>query len=111
VQFSAVGTLTWLIVVSLVAGKTLGILSLGLLAGALGFPLPENMTTRDLFLVSMTAGIGLTVALFVAGAAFTDPELQGAAKMGALGSLLIAPVVFLGRMLLAQKNSNAEARR
>ena len=61
----------------------------------LRFPLPTGMTGRDLLLVSMTAGIGLTVALFVAGAAFTDPQVQGAAKMGALASALIAPLVFL----------------
>jgi NhaA family Na+:H+ antiporter len=34
----------------------------------------------------LIGGLGLTVALFVAGEAFTDPLIQGAAKMGALFS-------------------------
>lgn len=101
VQFAGVGTVTWLVLVSLVVGKAAGIAGFGLAAHALGFPLPGRMTRRDLLLVGMTAGIGLTVALFVAGAAFTDPALKGAAKMGALGSFLIAPLVFVTKRLIA----------
>jgi NhaA family Na+:H+ antiporter len=95
VKFSGVAPVTWLILASLLLGKTLGVFALGLVANAIGFPLPAGMTRRDLLLVGMIAGIGLTVALFVAGAAFIDPALQGAAKMGALASILMAPLVFL----------------
>lgn len=95
VQFAAVGPATWLVFLSLLIGKTAGIFCFGQAARYLRFPLPTGMTSRDLLLVSMTAGIGLTVALFVAGAAFTDPQVQGAAKMGALASALIAPLVIL----------------
>lgn len=98
VQFTAVGSITWIILGALWLGKTFGILALGLIAKAFGFPLPSGMSVRDLLLVGMIAGIGLTVALFVAGAAFSDVELKGAAKMGALASVLIAPVaILLGR--------------
>ncbi|HUO08977.1 MAG TPA: Na+/H+ antiporter NhaA [Phycisphaerae bacterium] len=100
VQFSAVGTITWLILAALLFGKTVGIYGFGLLASLFGFQLTGGMTRRDLFLVSMIAGIGLTVALFVASAAFSDPLLEGAAKMGALGSILIAPLAFLANRLL-----------
>lgn len=100
VQFTAVGTITWLIICSLWCGKTAGILVCGLLAKWSGFSLPAGMNTRDLLLVGMIAGIGLTVALFVAGAAFDDPALNGAARMGALASVLIAPVaILMGRLL------------
>jgi NhaA family Na+:H+ antiporter len=44
------------------------------------------MGYRDLVMASFVAALGLTVALFVAGAAFTDPLLLGQAKMGALFS-------------------------
>lgn len=101
VQFSSVGTLTWLIFGALFIGKTIGITGLGLLAQRLGFPLPPGMTRFDLLIVSMIAGMGLTVALFVCGAAFTDPRLLGMAKMGALASALIAPLAFLIRKLAA----------
>ncbi len=95
VQFSAIGAATWLVFLSLLIGKTVGICCFAQAAKYLRFPLPAGMSGRDLLLVSMTAGIGLTVALFVAGAAFIDPEIRGAAKMGALASALIAPMVLL----------------
>lgn len=107
VQFAAVGPLTWMVFASLLAGKTIGITGLGLLAQRLGFPLPPGMGRMDLLLVSMIAGIGLTVALFVAGAAFPDPGLQGMAKMGALASALIAPLVFVIRALTRSRKSQA----
>ena len=82
VQFTSVGTVTWLVFFSLLVGKTMGIYGFGLAAMAFGFQLPAGMNRRDLFLASMIGGMGLTVALFVAGAAFADPQIKGAAKMG-----------------------------
>lgn len=100
VRFAAMGPATWLVFGSLLIGKTVGIFGFGLAASALGFPLPAGMNRRDLLLASMIAGIGLTVALFVAGAALSDPQIRGAAKMGALGSALIAPLVFIVKWVL-----------
>ena len=71
---------------SLVMGKTGGIFFMGWLGKRLGYPLPSRVGWKELVLVGLIAGIGLTVALFVAGEAFTDPAHQGAAKMGALMS-------------------------
>ena len=105
VQFSAVDTITWLILAALLIGKTVGIFGFGLLANLFGFQLTDGMTKRDLFLVSMIAGIGLTVALFVASAAFNNHHMEGAAKMGALGTILIAPLAFLASRLLKPKHS------
>jgi NhaA family Na+:H+ antiporter len=99
-EFSAIGPVTWIVLVSLVCGKTFGVLGLGLLGRMMGFALPDGIGVRELLLVGMTAGIGLTVALFVAGAAFTDPAIEGAAKMGALLSAAAAlPAILLGRIL------------
>ena len=72
----------------------------GLFAKAIGFALPERVGIRELILTSVIAGVGLTVALFVAGVAFTDPDIQGAAKMGALFSAGLAIVVFVLAKLL-----------
>lgn len=67
------------------------------------------MNSRSLFAAGLTAALGLTVALFVAGVAFTDGVLQGAAKMGALGSAVIAPLAILGaRILRAQEVEASE---
>jgi NhaA family Na+:H+ antiporter len=72
-----------------VIGKTLGITALGLIGRMIGFPLPARMGVlgvRELVMAGYVAALGLTVALFVAGAAFTDEVLLGQAKMGALFS-------------------------
>jgi NhaA family Na+:H+ antiporter len=93
VQFSGINTMTWFVFFALLIGKTLGIFAMGSLASVIGFPLPEGMNHKDLFVAGLVASMGLTVALFVAGVAFTDPSLQGAAKMGALfsaGSIVIS---------------------
>ena len=98
VGFSGVGTVTWLVFISLLAGKALGIFSFGFLGRKLGFPLPNGMKKRELLVAGVIAGIGFTVALFVAGEAFTEPEVQGAAKMGAMLSIAAFPLaVFLAR--------------
>ena len=53
----------------------------------------------DLFLLAFIAAMGLTVALFVAGEAFTHPDLVGQAKMGALLSAAVGPMaVGIGRL-------------
>lgn len=87
VQFSEMGTVTWIVLASLVVGKTVGIFGMSWLGALIGFPLPKGMKYRELFVVGLVASIGLTVALFVAGVAFTDVSIQGAAKMGALFSI------------------------
>ena len=95
VQFSSMGTVTWLVLVSLVAGKIIGIFGFGWLATKLGFGLPRGMRLGDLLTVGMIAGTGFTVALFVAGEAFTDPVIRGAAKMGAIFSLVAVCLAFI----------------
>lgn len=104
VEFSGIGTATWLVFIALLVGKTVGIFGLGFLAIKLGFPLPSGMGKKELFLAGVIAALGLTVALFVAGAAFTDPAIQGAAKMGALFSAGVAAIALaLGKLLGIKK--------
>ena len=100
VAFAGIGPMTWIILASLAVGKTVGIALMGLLGQLVGFPLPDRMHFKQLAMAGFIAGLGLTVALFVAGAAFTDPGLQGQAKMGALFSGLIGFVAIgLGKVL------------
>ena len=94
VQFSNMGTVTTMVLVSLLVGKTAGIFAFGYLATRLGFGLPYGMKRRDLLTAGIIAGTGFTVALFVAGEAFTDPSIRAAAKMGALFSLMAALLGF-----------------
>ncbi len=98
VVLAEVGPLTWLILAGLVIGKTAGVTMFGLLAVRLGFPLSERMGFPELIMAGFIAALGLTVALFVAAAAFIDPVFQGQAKMGAVLSGLVGfAAVLLGR--------------
>ena len=62
------------------------------LATKLRCPLPEGMTLKDVAMIGIIGGIGLTVALFVCESAFVDAGLIAAAKMGAFGSLASAVI-------------------
>ena len=75
----------------LVLGKSIGIYLLTALAVRLGLaPMPGNATRRQLLGVSVVAGIGFTVALFIAGLAYAQqPALLDQAKLG----IVIASVV------------------
>jgi NhaA family Na+:H+ antiporter len=112
VALAQIGPLTWLILASLVVGKTLGVTALGLLAVRLGFPLPDRMSVRELAMAGFVAALGLTVALFVAAAAFVDPLLLGQGKMGALLSGLVGPAaIVLGRLIGIRAASRVPAAR
>jgi NhaA family Na+:H+ antiporter len=87
VELATMGTAGWLVLSALLFGKGIGIFTLGVLGEMLGFPLPHGMGKRDLLVAGLIAGIGFTVALFIAGEAFTDPAVQAAAKMGAMLSI------------------------
>ena len=100
VEFAAMGATTWLVLASLAIGKTGGIFSMGMLGKKLGYPLPAHVGKKELLLVGLIGGLGLTVALFVAGEAFTDPLIQGAAKMGALFSAGCGLLAIVGGRLM-----------
>ena len=66
-------------------------------AAVAGFHLPPRMTWRDVLIAGSTAGIGFTVALFFATAAFPDGRTLDEAKLGALLSVGSAGLAFWGR--------------
>ena len=90
VPMSEANGLTWILLTSLVIGKTVGIVGCSWFAMKIGFPLPAGMRMRHLFVTGLVAALGLTVALFVSSQAFASVELQGAAKMGAVFSAGVA---------------------
>ena len=94
VSMQGVSGLTWIILIALILGKTLGITLCSYVADKAGFSLPAGMNLRHLLVTSVIAGLGLTVALFVSGQAFAESATQGAAKMGALLSVLAGPLAF-----------------
>jgi Na+:H+ antiporter, NhaA family len=80
--------------VALLAGKLVGIFSFTAVAVKAGLaPLPGGASWGKLVGVSLVAGIGFTVALFIAGLAFPeDPALLDQAKVGILAGSLAAGV-------------------
>ncbi len=75
----------------LVLGKSIGIPAFSWLAVRAGWgQLPEGAGWRDVVGVGMLGGIGFTMSIFVAGLAFGDPALLDTAKLGILGSSLLA---------------------
>jgi NhaA family Na+:H+ antiporter len=81
------------VIAGLLVGKPLGVLGGCWLAVRLGMTrLPPELSWRQLGGVSILAGIGFTVSLFIAKRAFTGDDLE-AAKLAILGSSFIAAVV------------------
>ena len=92
------------VAVGLVVGKPVGVLLASWLTLRLGIgKLPVGMTTRHLVVLGVVAGVGFTMALFIAQLAFRDPDLLAAAKIGVLiasgGAAILG--LMLGRLLLA----------
>lgn len=91
------------IAAALVLGKVLGIGLGSWLLVRTGFgELPEGVTWRGVGLVGCLGGIGFTMAIFIAGLAFSDAQLLGAAKLGVLVASGVAAIIALalGRVLL-----------
>lgn len=94
VAFTTIGFPTACVALALIIGKMIGIFTFGGISGKV-LGLPEGMSYKDLLVLGSAAGIGFTVALFVAGVAFPDGETKDAAKLGALLSLCSMVVAFI----------------
>lgn len=99
------GTGTWLVLAGLLIGKPLGIVAFTWLAERVfKLEMPDGMSYRHVIVVGMIAGIGFTVSLFVATAAFRDPGLvQDSVKMGALLSFVAGGLAYIIARMLAIK--------
>ena len=100
------------VTVGLVVGKPIGVLLASWLTLRLGIgTLPTGMTFRHLVVLGVVAGVGFTMALFIAQLAFTDARLLAAAKLGVLAASGGAAVLglVLGRLLLPQVDSAGAA--
>jgi NhaA family Na+:H+ antiporter len=84
--------LTLGIILGLFLGKQIGIFSATFLAVKLKIaPRPQGASWLHIYGVSVIAGVGFTMSLFIGMLAFTDLELQNQVKIGVLsGSLLSA---------------------
>ena len=97
------------IVVGLVAGKFLGIFGVTFILLKLKWvQLPKKMTVNHLFGISILAGIGFTMCLFITTLAYADPVQITQAKIGIFVASIIAGV--LGYLILS-RNASKEAKK
>ncbi|MGB8622716.1 MAG: Na+/H+ antiporter NhaA [Paracoccaceae bacterium] len=114
VEFSSIGSPTWLVLAGLLIGKPLGVTIFGYIAAhPMKLGLPSGMRTLDLVVVGCVAAIGFTVSLFIASVAFDGSvtlegvRVQDAAKMGALFSFAAAIVsIIVGKLLRVEKQTS-----
>jgi NhaA family Na+:H+ antiporter len=96
------------VALGLVAGKTIGVFLASVLAVKLGLgKLPAGTSWRHVLGLSMVAGVGFTVALFVTSISFTDPALADSAKIGILLGSAVAGTI--GYLFLRAVPTPAEA--
>jgi NhaA family Na+:H+ antiporter len=103
----ALGPASWLVASAvaggLVVGKPAGVLIACGLALKTGIArLPTGVTLRHLVVLGTVAGVGFTMALFIAQLAFAGVQLLAAAKLGVILASATAAVLalVLGRILL-----------
>lgn len=106
------GSITWMIFLSLLIGKTFGIFSFSWVGRLFGLSLPKPMTMPQVLVLGSVAGIGFTVALFVTTVALGLSEAQGwvlpdgaddMLKLGALLSFSSGLVAFILSKILGVK--------
>lgn len=95
------------VVAGLVVGKPLGIAAATWIARSTGVAtLPDGVTMRHIVGTGFVAGVGFTVALFIARLAFEDPLIADEAVIGVLTASLISAVV--GAVVLARTPRTAD---
>jgi NhaA family Na+:H+ antiporter len=86
--------IAWGIFIGLVIGKPLGVLISMLLARKLHVgDYPENAKSADLLATGSAAGIGFTVAIFIANLAFADPAKQDLAVIAVIAASIVSGVL------------------
>lgn len=103
VMLGGMSGLTWVLLLAMLLGKSIGITFFSVVGHWCGFKLPAGMGYRELFVTSVIAAIGLTVALFVAQQAYVDPAILSAAKMGALLSVVAMPLAWAIKMSVSKR--------
>ena len=78
------GAGTWFVLIAILLGKPIGIVLTTAIATFAGLRLPNHVKWSEMVVVGIVAGIGFTVALFFATAAFPYGRLLDETKLGAL---------------------------
>ena len=88
--------IAWGIFFGLVMGKPLGVLFASLLAKRINVAdLPEGVTKSSLVATGSAAGIGFTVAIFIANLAFKDSQTQDIAVLAVIVASVVSALLSL----------------
>ncbi len=84
----------WGIFFGLVVGKPLGVLLASFAAKKAKIAeLPEGVNAPSLLATGSAAGIGFTVAIFIANLAFTDPQMQDIAVLAVIVASIVSALI------------------
>jgi NhaA family Na+:H+ antiporter len=84
----------WGIFFGLVIGKPLGVLLASFAAKKAKIAeLPEGVNATSLLATGSAAGIGFTVAIFIANLAFTDPQMQDIAVLAVIVASIVSALI------------------
>lgn len=100
------------IALGLVVGKPIGVVAMSYLAVRLRLArLPAGVSWKGVVVVGLVAGIGFTMAIFIADLAFDESPAEGPAKLAILVASVLSGVVAVsaGRVLLRGKADAAAA--
>ncbi len=92
-SLAATAPLTWGVALGLVVGKPVGILLGSAIAVRVGAELPDGVRWTGVLGMGALAGIGFTVALFVAQLSFPSEVLLAEAKVGILAGSLVSALL------------------
>jgi NhaA family Na+:H+ antiporter len=98
------------VMLGLVLGKPIGVMLFSWVAVRVrAAALPAGVSWSGVFVVALVAGIGFTMALFIASLAFASGPLIGFAKLGILGASTIAAIggLVAGRLILTRPPARA----
>ena len=94
IQGASQSAVAWGIFFGLVVGKPLGVLLASFAAKKVKIAeLPEGVNAPSLLATGSAAGIGFTVAIFIANLAFTDPQMQDIAVLAVIVASVVSALI------------------
>lgn len=94
IQGASQSAVAWGIFFGLVLGKPFGVLLASFAAKKASIAeLPEGVNAPSLLATGSAAGIGFTVAIFIANLAFTDPQLQDIAVLAVIVASVVSAMI------------------
>lgn len=96
------------IMMGLFVGKQVGVFGFAYAAIAMGLAKPPKQATLlQLYGVSLLAGIGFTMSLFIGSLAFADPEHQNLIRIGVISGSILSGILGASVLAFAGKRDRA----